>query len=111
MICDNPEELICRIHHNNDAEIVTKDLLFQSGRICTPTRDDLADILASMANTRASMIILGVDETTRDIPGIPRDRLDTVQDYVVEICNDAINPPLLIRTFKFSQRHPVFRSN
>ena len=33
-------------------------------------------------------------DKSRDIVGIPRDRLDTVVDFVKEICNDTIKPPV-----------------
>ena len=39
-------------------------------------------------------MLLGVDDKTRTIHGIPLNALDTVEGWVREICNDSIKPPL-----------------
>ncbi len=37
--------------------------------------------------------MLGVDDATRDVLGIPLDRLDVVETWVRQICNDSLSPP------------------
>jgi predicted HTH transcriptional regulator len=54
----------------------------------------MADELAAMANTASGVIVLGVDDTTREIRGIPLDKLDIVEGWLRSICNDSIDPPL-----------------
>ena len=39
-------------------------------------------------------MVLGVDDRTREILGIPLDGLDAVEGWVREICNDSVKPPL-----------------
>ena len=47
-----------------------------------------------MANGSGGTVVLGIDDETHDVLGIPLDSLDIVETWVREICNDSINPPL-----------------
>ncbi len=47
-----------------------------------------------MANGSGGTVVLGVDDETHDVLGIPLDSLDVVETWVREICNDSITPPL-----------------
>jgi ATP-dependent DNA helicase RecG len=49
-----------------------------------------------MANAKDGVLILGVDDKTRDIIGIPLERLDAVEALVREVCTDSIKPPLSV---------------
>ena len=55
--------------------------------------------MAAIANTHDGVLVLGVDDKTRDIVGIPLDRLEDVERYVYEICNDLIKPPVFFDRF------------
>ena len=59
-----------------------------------PRRSDFADELAALANARGGLVVLGVDDATREVHGIPLGRLDTVERWIREVCNDSIEPPL-----------------
>ncbi len=67
---------------------------FSLNRLTAPKRDEFADELASMANGRGGTVLLGVEGESREILGIPVDRLDAVGAWVREICNDSVDPPL-----------------
>lgn len=73
---------------------------FRGDRVFEPRRDDLADELAAIANTHDGVLVLGVDDKTRDILGIPIERLEAVERYVYEICNESIKPPVIFRSFR-----------
>ena len=60
----------------------------------------MADELAAIANTNEGLLVLGVDDRTRDIIGIPLDHLDVVERLVYEICNESITPPVHFRSFR-----------
>ena len=47
-----------------------------------PAATPLADELAAMANTRDGVLVLGVEDQTREVVGIPIEQLDTVEQYV-----------------------------
>jgi predicted HTH transcriptional regulator len=60
-----------------------------------PSPSDLADELAAFANSRTGgTLLLGIDDKTRDVLGIPVDRLDLVEALVRQAVEDSINPPL-----------------
>ena len=83
-----------RIRLGEDSTLELKRVLLSGSRVAGPERGSFADELASMANGAGGTIILGVDDATRDVLGIPLDRLDVVETWVRQICNDSVNPPL-----------------
>ena len=94
---ESPEELLNKIRLGEDSTLELKTVAFQGNKISGPKRDDLADELAAFGNSFDGVIILGVDDRTKDIEGIPLDKLDIVETFVREICNDSIEPPLNVR--------------
>ena len=97
---DSPEELLRKIRLGEDNSLELKAIVFKGERIIGPSRDKLADELASMANTNDCVVLLGVDDKTREIIGIPMGRMDAVERYMFEICNDIITPPVSFRSFR-----------
>jgi predicted HTH transcriptional regulator len=91
---DSKEELLEKIRLGEDSVLELKAVYFRGVRISGPERNELADELAAFANTNEGVLLLGVDDRTKDIEGIPLDKLDTVETLVREICNDLITPPL-----------------
>lgn len=94
---NTPEELLRRIRLGEDSFLEFKAVKFKGERIVGPSRDRLANEFASMANTNDCVVVLGVDDKTREIIGIQLERIETVERYVYEICNDSITPPVLFR--------------
>lgn len=92
---ENVKELLDKIRLGEDSFLELKEVRFAGGRVSAPHRDSLADDLAAMANSRGGVVLLGVDDATRAILGIPAERLDAVESFVREVCNDAVAPPLL----------------
>ncbi len=97
---DSPEELIKKIRLGEDTSFEYKDVKFRGGRVSEPKRDDLADEIAAMANTADGVLVLGVDDKTKEVVGIPIERLELVERYIYEICNDTIRPSVVFRTFR-----------
>jgi len=97
---DTVDELLRKIQLGEDSVLELKAVHFKGNKVSGPRRDELADELAAMANSNDGICVLGVDDKTREIIGIPLDRLDTVEAFVREICNDAIKPPLNIRIIR-----------
>ena len=88
---NNLTELIEKIYLGEDATIEFKREL--------PRRSSLADEIAAFANARGGVILIGVDDNG-EIIGINRQELDRAERTVVEICQDSIDPILLIFTEK-----------
>ncbi|MCY3628493.1 MAG: putative DNA binding domain-containing protein [Bacteroidota bacterium] len=97
---NTPEERLLRtINLGDDSSLVLKTVVFKGEQITKPSHDKLADELASMANANGCVVVLGVDDKTREITGIPTGRLEAVDRYISEICCDSITPSVLFRSF------------
>ena len=87
-------DLLKHIALGEDSVLELKSVELKGSKVVGPHRDGMADELAAMANTASGVIVLGVDDTTREIRGIPLDKLDIVEGWLRSICNDSIDPPL-----------------
>ena len=87
-------DLAGRIRLGEDSTLELKRVLMAGSKITDPKRNDFADELAGMANGWGGTIVLGVDDRSREVLGIPVERLDSVEGWVREICNDSVKPPL-----------------
>jgi predicted HTH transcriptional regulator len=92
---DSKEELLEKIALGEDAVLELKAVRFRGSRVEGPSRDDLADELAALANSHNAVVVLGVDDRTKEILGIPVERLDLVETFVRDTCQDSIKPPLV----------------
>ncbi|MFO7907010.1 MAG: putative DNA binding domain-containing protein [Pirellulaceae bacterium] len=97
---DSPEKLLEKIRLGEDTSLELKTIRFRGDRVSEPRRDDLADEIAAIANTHDGVLLLGVDDKTRDIVGIPVGRLESVERFVFEICNESVKPPVLFNSFR-----------
>ncbi len=91
---DSSHELLEAIRLEETSFLEFREVRFSGSRVVEPASDELADELAAFANSRGGVLVLGVEHKSRDIVGIPLDRLDEVAGYVKEICNDSITPPI-----------------
>ena len=91
---DTKEELLDKIRLGEDSLLELIAVVFKGQKIDGPSRSELADELAALANAGGGVLILGVDDASREVLGIPLDKLDAVESLVREVCNDSINPPL-----------------
>ena len=91
---DTNQELLKQIALGEDSSLELKDLRFKGGRVSDSHPHSMADELAAMANTTSGVFVLGVDDKTHLVTGIPHDKLDVVESWLSGICNDLINPPL-----------------
>ena len=99
---DSKEELSEKIRLGEDSLFELKAVRFAGDKVRGPARDDLADELAAFANAREGVLLLGVDDKTRQVEGIPLDKLDIVESLVREVCNDTIKPPLRVTIIRMT---------
>ena len=88
------EDLAKRIRLGEDSALELKSVVVTGRRVKVPSRDDFADELAAFANTKGGTVVLGVDDKTRTVSGIPLESLDAVEAWAREICNDSVQPAL-----------------
>ena len=91
---DSRKELLDKIRLGEDTFLEYKEVRFSGGRVTEPRRDSLADELAAFANSRGGVFVMGVEDGTREILGVPNERLDTAERFVHELCHDSIDPPI-----------------
>ena len=91
---ENISDLIKQIAVGEDSVLELKAVEFSGNKVIGPHKDGMADELAAMANTASGIIVLGVDDKTKEIRGIPAEKFDVVEDWLRSICNDSIDPPL-----------------
>lgn len=90
----NSFDLLKQIALGEDSVLELKTMEFSGNKIVGPHRDSMADELAAMANTASGVVVLGVDDKTKEVCGIPPEKLDIVEGWLRSICNDSIDPPL-----------------
>jgi len=92
---DSVKNLLDKILLGEDSFLELKEICFAGERVSAPRRDALADELAAFANAHGGVCVLGVEDSSREILGIPVERLDAVEDFVRELCTDSIVPSLV----------------
>jgi predicted HTH transcriptional regulator len=91
---DSVKDLLDKILLGEDSFLELKEIRFSGERVSAPRRDALADELSAFANAHGGVCVLGVEDSSREILGIPVERLDAVEDFVRELCTDSIVPSL-----------------
>ena len=97
---DSAEELLRKIQLGEDTSLELKIVVMSGSKVKAPTRNDLADAIAAIANTSSGVIVFGVDDKARDVVGISREHLDAVERYIFEVCNENVKPPVLFRSLR-----------
>ncbi len=85
-------ELLDKIRLGEDSYLELKEVRFAGGKVRGPRQDDLADELAAFANSRGGVLVLGVDDKTREILGVAADRLEQVETLVQQACEQSLCP-------------------
>ena len=93
-MADVSAELARRIRLGEDSSLELKSARFDGGGRLRLDRKSFADELAAFANGRGGTLVLGVDDKTHRVEGVPLQRLDDMETWVRELCNDSISPAL-----------------
>jgi ATP-dependent DNA helicase RecG len=95
----NIERLLQRIRLGEDSTLELKQVrVGAGGKSIEPHADGLSDELAALGNASGGTLILGVDDKTKAVSGIPLEHLDAVEASLTAICTDRIRPPLDVVT-------------
>ena len=99
---NSTNELLRQIKLGEDSILEYKDVTIKGAKVTAPSRHDMADELAAMANAFGGTLLLGVEDKTKTIVGIPENHLDCVEEWIRAICNDSIVPQLFCCIRKIS---------
>ena len=91
---DSRSELLEKIALGESTYLEFKEVRFSGGRVAEPKRDKLADGLAALANSRGGVLVLGVEDKTHEVVGVPMERLDGVVQYIREVLSASVHPPI-----------------
>ncbi len=83
-----------RIQLGEDSKIELKQVFLSGSKVTKPKRNDVAAELTAFANSHGGIIVLGVEDKSHEVVGIPREHLDTVVTWIRQICTDLIKPLL-----------------
>ncbi len=95
---ESSTEVLARIQRSEDSFLELKEVVFAGDKLKGPDRKALADELAAFANSYGGHLVLGVRDITRDIVGIPPDRIHLVERFIAEIADQSVDPPLDVVT-------------
>ena len=84
-----------RLRLGEDSGWEFKQIEFTGDRPTSPRRDDLADEMAALANTNGGVLLCGVSDDGR-LPGMSAEQMAALDRLLVEVCTDAVEPPLRI---------------
>ena len=101
MVGEEIEKWLQRIRLGEDSTLEFKQVVWRgasTSKVVEPHADGLSDEMAAMANAAGGTILLGVADQTREVLGIPADRISALEDWLVSIASDRIEPPLEVQT-------------
>jgi len=93
-------EILDRIRLGEDSGAEFKEMFFSGESVIDPKRDHLAKEIAAMANAKGGWLILGINDKSGNVVGIPADKLDATESYVREICEASIKPALPVDIYR-----------
>ena len=92
---ESRKEMLEQIRLGEDTNLEFEEVRFSGSRITAPRIAALTDGLVAFANSRGGAFLLGVEDGTREIVGIPLDRLESVERCIQEVCLDSVEPPMM----------------
>ena len=98
------DSLIRQIALGEDSLMELKTVSAPGKRVVDPDAREIADEFAAAANTHGAVFVFGVDDKTKEVTGIEYSKLDIIETWLRDICNDSIKPPIapLIRKLSIS---------
>jgi predicted HTH transcriptional regulator len=92
------KELLFHIRLGEDSSIEFKEVEFKGSKPLNPNKDKMAHEIAAFANGQGGRMLLGVADKTRNVVGIEDDKVSITEEWVVNISQQNIDPPVKIDT-------------
>ena len=91
------QEIARRLQLGEDGAWEFKQVQFAGNRPVSPQRADLADEIVAFANAEGGALLCVFTEEG-EVQDMTRERLSALDNYVVRVSSDSIEPPVRIRT-------------
>ncbi len=90
---DTPDQIFRQLRAGEDSRAEFKELRFGERGVISPNTEDFAREMVSFANAEGGTIFLGVDDDG-DIVGVPREKSQLVEQWVLNVATQNCDPPL-----------------
>lgn len=97
---DSRDELLRQIQLGEDSCLECTQVFFRAEKVQGPSAEKMADEIAAMSNAVGGVIVLGVEDKTRDVAGIDIDKLELTESWLREILETRLEPPLQAYTLR-----------
>lgn len=92
------------IRFGEDSVCEFKSIRIPGKRVAEPEAKDIADEIAAAANATGAVLLFGVNDKTKEVEGIPEEKLDIAEAWLRNICNDSIKPAVIATIRKIAVR-------
>lgn len=92
-------DLLFYIRLGEDSSIEFKSVRLEGNSVLDPNKDKMAHEIAAFANGQGGALLIGVDDKSRDVEGLPDDKVANVEEWLVNISQQSIHPPVNIHTY------------
>ncbi len=93
---DTPDEILRQCRAGEDSRAEFKEVRLGERGVLSPNSGDLAGELVAFANAEGGTVMLGVDDSG-EIQGLPRDRVEEVEAWLVNVASNNCVPPIRLR--------------
>ncbi|MEX2381778.1 MAG: RNA-binding domain-containing protein [Opitutales bacterium] len=94
------DQILDAIRLGEDSTVEFKEVRFSGDRVTDPKKTDLAREISALANARGGWLVMGVDDKSRKVLGVPLDRMDALDRFIGDLCSDTIKPPLPVDIYR-----------
>ncbi len=91
-------DLLYHVRIGEDSTIEFKVVRLKGDVVVDPHRDKMAHEMAAFANSRGGRMIIGIDDKSRNVEGIPPEKAGKVEEWLVTISQQKIEPAVTIHT-------------
>ncbi len=89
---DTQDAILAQLRAGEDGRAEFKELRLGARGVASPNAEDLAGELVAFANAAGGTVFVGVDDQG-NVTGIPSDRLDVVEQWVLNAATHNCDPP------------------
>ena len=90
---DTRDQMVDQLRAGEDGRAEFKEVRFAERGVVTPSTEELAGELVAFANADGGVVFLGVDDSGA-VLGIPSDRSDMVEQWLLNIATHNCEPPV-----------------